>query len=36
LTHAPGKSKPRTSARTSDAPAVKRQAEEDWGKDRWR
>ena len=31
LTHAPGKSKPRTSARSSDAPAVKRE-EEEWGK----
>ena len=31
LTHAPEKPKPRTSATSSDAPAVKRQAEEDWG-----
>ena len=31
LTHAPGKSKPRTSARSSHAPAVKRE-EEEWGK----
>ena len=31
LTHAPGKPKPRTSATSSDAPAVTRE-EEDWGK----
>ena len=36
LTHAPGKAKPRTSATSSDAPAVKREAEEDWGKKKWR
>jgi hypothetical protein len=34
LTHAPGKSKPRT--RSSDVPAVKREAEEDWSKERRR
>ena len=33
LTHAPGKPKPRTSATSSDAPAVTRE-EEDWGKGR--
>jgi hypothetical protein len=33
LTHAPGKLKPRTSATSSDAPAVTRE-EEDWGKGR--
>ena len=33
LTHAPGKPKPRTSAASSDAPAVTRE-EEDWGKGR--
>ena len=32
LTHAPGKPKPRTSATSSAAPAVKREAEEEWGK----
>jgi hypothetical protein len=32
LTHAPGNPKPRTSATSSDAPAVKREAEEEWGK----
>jgi hypothetical protein len=32
LTHTPAKPKPRTSASSSDAPAVKREAEEDWGK----
>src|SRR5215467_12565362 len=31
LTHAPVKPKPQTSARSSDAPAVKRE-EEEWGK----
>jgi hypothetical protein len=31
LTRAPGKSKPRTSTRSSDAPAVKREEEEEWG-----
>ena len=36
LTHAPGNPKPRTSATSSDAPAVKREAEEDWGKKKWR
>ena len=36
LTHAPGKPKPRTSATSSDAPAVKRKAEENWGKGKWR
>ena len=36
LTHAPVKPKPRTSATSSDAPAVKREAEEDWGKKKWR
>jgi hypothetical protein len=34
LTHAPEKPKPQTSATSSDAPAVKREAEEDWGKGR--
>ena len=34
LIHAPGKSKPRT--RSSDVPAVKREAEEDWSKERRR
>jgi hypothetical protein len=33
LTHAPGKLKPRTSATSSDAPAMTRE-EEDWGKGR--
>src|SRR5262249_9042409 len=33
LTHAPEKLKPRTSVRLSDAPAVKREAEEDWSKE---
>src|SRR5262249_33922988 len=33
LTHAPGNPKPRTSATSSDAPAVKREAEEDWSKE---
>ena len=33
LTHAPGKPRPRTSATSSDAPAVTRE-EEDWGKGR--
>ena len=32
LTHTPAKPKPRTSATSSAAPAVKREAEEDWGK----
>ena len=32
LTHAPAQPKPRTSATSSDAPAVKREAEEEWGK----
>jgi hypothetical protein len=36
LTHAPGKPKPRTSARSSDAPAVKRGAEAEWDKKKWR
>ena len=31
LTYAPGKPKPRISASSSDAPAVRREAEEDWG-----
>jgi hypothetical protein len=31
-THAPAQPKPRTSATSSDAPAVKREAEEDWRK----
>ena len=35
LTHAPAQPKPRTSATSSDAPAVKREAEEDWSKE-WR
>src|SRR5215472_8853116 len=34
LTHAPGKPKPRTPATSSDAPAVRREAEEDWSKER--
>ena len=33
LTHAPEKLKPRTSVRLSDAPAVKREAAEDWSKE---
>src|SRR5215468_10313693 len=33
LTHAPAQPKPRTSATSSDAPAVKREAEEDWSKE---
>ena len=32
LTHAPAKPKPRTSATSSDAPAVTREAEEEWGR----
>jgi len=36
LTHAPGNPKPRTSATSSDAPAVKREAEEEWHKTRRR
>jgi hypothetical protein len=36
LTHAPGNPKPRNSATSSDAPAVKREAGEDWGKKKWR
>jgi hypothetical protein len=32
LTHALGNPKPRTSATSSDAPAVKQEAEEDWSK----
>jgi len=32
LTHAPDTPKPRTSATSSDAPAVTREAEEDWSK----
>ena len=32
LTSAPGNPKPRTSATSSDAPAVTREAEEDWSK----
>jgi hypothetical protein len=36
LTHAPVQPKPRTSATSSDAPAVKREAEEDWSKERRR
>jgi len=34
LTYALGKPKPRISATSSDAPAVKRESEEDWGKER--
>ena len=34
LTYALGKPKPRISATSSDAPAVKRESEEDWGKGR--
>jgi len=33
LTHTSAKPKPRTSATSSDAPAVKREAEEDWSKE---
>ena len=33
LTSAPGNPKPRTSATSSDAPAVKREAEKDWSKE---
>ena len=33
LTHAPGNPKPRTSATSSDAPAVEREAEKDWSKE---
>jgi hypothetical protein len=33
LTYAPDKPKPRTSATSSDAPTVKREAEEDWSKE---
>src|SRR5262249_56184673 len=33
LTRAPAQPKPRTSATSSDAPAVKREAEEDWSKE---
>jgi hypothetical protein len=37
LTYALGKPKPRTWATSSDAPAVKREAEEEWGgKKKWR
>jgi hypothetical protein len=36
LTHAPGNPKPRTSATSSDAPAVKREAEEERHKTRRR
>ena len=36
LTHAPAQPKPPTSATSSDAPAVKREAEEDWSKERRR
>ena len=32
LTHAPAKPKPRTSATSPDAPAVTREAEEEWGR----
>jgi hypothetical protein len=33
LTHAPAQPKSRTSATSSDAPAVKREAEEHWSKE---
>ena len=33
LTSAPGNPKPRTSATSSDAPGVKREAEKDWSKE---
>src|SRR5262245_64414551 len=36
LTHALGKPKPRTSATSSDAPAVKLEAEAERGKKKWR